>query len=182
MTDRRRVSAVLATTHPIGAYGGIQLGKNVLEQLAEALQTGTLPMVFNHDLRRRMDISNVTAGVRERPDGQWEAWADFDVPVSDWARFQHELSEFGAPGGMSFKCSTLLARRGDSPVVRIAADAHHFTDEDLLQAGQVLASHVSVEVERLYSFSFVPPALVIVHLVWSWVQQMPSELSRCLSV
>lgn len=176
MTSTRRVSAVLATTHPIGAYGGIQLGKNILEQLADAMQTGTLPMVFNHDLRQRVDIANVTAGVRQRPDGHWEAWADFDVAASDWDRFESELAELGAPGGMSFKCSTLLARRGDLPVVRIAADAHHFTDDDLLQAGQALPSHVAVEVERLYSFSFVPPALVVVHLVWIWVQQMPSEL------
>jgi hypothetical protein len=177
MMEFRRVMAVLATTQPIEAYGGVQLDKRVLEDLAHAVESGSIPMLFNHDLRRRTPVANVRSGVRERSDGYWEAWAEFDVPVQDWERFEHERHELGAPGGMSFRGSVPLARTSnDDPILRISADAHHFSDEDLLHTARILAPHGSVRVDRLYSFSFVPPALVVIALVGQWLSQLPPEL------
>jgi hypothetical protein len=178
-----RVETILTTTQPNPAYGGIQLSREILEQLAEAVRTQSIPMMRNHDGRTQLRVSNVEAGVRERPDGEFEAWANFDVHDDDWAEFENELAESGGPGGMSFSMSQPFASlvRPGAPRIRITADAHHFSDEQLLAAGDAIAAVASVQVERLYQFSHLPPALVVVqYLADPTVQVSLNVLSNYL--
>lgn len=178
-----RVKTILTTTQAIPAYGGIRLSVEVLEQLAEAVRTQSIPMMRQHDSRTQFRVSNVQAGVRERPDGEYEAWAEFDVDDEDWAAYQSEIAESGGPGGMSFSMSQPFARlAGPEPLtIRIAADAHHFSDEQLIDAGNAIGPVASVELERLYQFSVVPPALVVLQLLGDPANQVfLSVLSNCV--
>jgi hypothetical protein len=40
------------TSHPIKAYGGIQLDEAIVAKVAEAVANGSLPMHFQHDISR----------------------------------------------------------------------------------------------------------------------------------
>lgn len=160
----RRARARLATTHAIPAYGGIKLGKGVMHQLAEALRNGSIPMHLNHDATRPLAVSNVESGVEQLDDGEWAAWAEFDVDSDEWSAWQDELAEKGAAGGMSFSFHEPVVD-ATSPEVLVFADAHHFRDDDLRQAALTFSElGLRSSASRLYQFSFIPEALVVLEL------------------
>ena len=84
------MEVIITTTHPIAAYGGIQIGENVLEEMATALKAGGLPMVAHHDLRRPMDAAVLAVSVRDRADGFKELWALLRVDADQWAMVEKE--------------------------------------------------------------------------------------------
>ena len=173
----RRVSTILTTTHAVAANGGVRLDKAVLDQLADGVRSGSIPMMFNHDVRQQTTVANVESGVRLRPDGEWEAWAEFDVDADDWDRFERQLKEAGAPGGMSFKASEpFIVSEGGPPAIHVCADAHHFPDELLLDLAKDLSKRGPFQIDHLYSFSFVPPAAVVIAVAAQWASQIPPNL------
>ena len=74
-----RVRARLATTHPISAYGGVQLPRQVLDQVASAVASGAMPMHFGHDISRPVAVAEVQTGIEQLDDGHFAVWAEFDV-------------------------------------------------------------------------------------------------------
>lgn len=50
--SRIEVTVIALTTHPIKAYGGVQVGEEVLHQLAEKYRSNTLRSQVNHDSAR----------------------------------------------------------------------------------------------------------------------------------
>jgi hypothetical protein len=172
-----RVESILTTTHPVEAYGGVQLSRTVLERIAEAMKGGTIPLQFDHDLRRPFRASVVDAGVRPRADGFEEAWALLEVEQQDWDDWQSYLREQGAPGGMSFGCSeTLDTISGISQTtlpLSVAADAAHFPDETILEAAQKLSALGPTTAGRYYQFAFAPTAKVVLEYGMSLLSAVP---------
>ena len=160
------VEAILTTSQPIkSVYGPIQLSLEVLGQLAEAVRDGTIPLRWEHDLRRPLKAVALDAGVRPRSDGYEEAWAMLEVDEDCWTDWQHGLAELGAPGGMSFTFTTPLGvfetESETSLPLAVAADASHFPDEVIIAAAQGFAGLGPTTAERLYQFSHEVEARVV---------------------
>ncbi len=174
-----RVRHRLATTHAIPAYGGMQLPRELLDRIAEAVASGDIPMLFEHDESRPVPVSIVDTGIEQLSDGHYAVWAEFDVDADVWAGYTAEVSAAGAPGGMSISFTSPIAGRsplGDSPLV-IAADGHHFDDNDIDAAVEILNQlGVAARGEVLYQFSFEPVAKVIIDVVWPAVMSLGPEL------
>ena len=58
----------------------------------------------------------------------------------------------------------------------VAADAHHFSDDQILDAAQEFAAAGKVRASRLYQFSAIPTALVLVQYLLQEGAQVPSNL------
>lgn len=174
-----RVRARLATTHPIPAYGGIQLPREILEEVAEAVASGSMPMHFGHDISRPAAVSVVASGVEQLDDGHLAVWAEFDIDAGVWAAYEDEVAAAGAPGGMSISFSGPMAGRslaGDAPLV-VAADRHHFSDEEIDEAVTLLGRlGVEARGEVLYQLSFEPVAKIIIDVVLPMVMSLGPDL------
>jgi hypothetical protein len=86
------------------AYGGVRVDESVLYDLAEAILSGSLPMLVGHDIRRPLNPTILDAQVRARSDGYKEVRIRFTVDADAWAEFEEELAVSEAPGGFSFAC------------------------------------------------------------------------------
>lgn len=174
-----RVRARLATTHPIPAYGGVQLPRQVLDQVASAVASGAMPMHLGHDISRPIAVADVLTGIEQLDDGHFAVWAEFDVDAEVWAAHESEVAAAGAPGGMSISFTGPLAGRSlasDSPLV-VAADGHHFDDVEIDSAAAILGRlGVDAGGEVLYQFSFEPVAKVIIDVVWPVVMSLGPNL------
>jgi hypothetical protein len=174
------VSSIVTTTQPVPAYGGVRLSKDILEQIAAKLNAGEMPMTANHDARRPIAVENVRAGVRLRDDGEYEVWADFDADAVAWGDFMAERDALQAPGGMSFTMGIPIDVPGEDTdlrrvLVRVAADAAHFSDGDLL-ASVAASTGVRVSPSRLYQFGAESLARVICDLGPSFFLAIPPNL------
>ncbi|HUK71649.1 MAG TPA: hypothetical protein VLW50_23260, partial [Streptosporangiaceae bacterium] len=164
------VEAIVATDHPLAAYGGVRIDEAVLQDLADAIRSGSFPMFIGHDIRRPLEPTVLDARVRQRPDGYKEVWIMFSVNADDWKQFERERVASGAPGGFSFtgseRVAMLPALSSDSVAsVVLDADASHWSDEDLLAAAEDLRAIGAVSVGRRYQFALEPAAIVAVSLV-----------------
>ncbi len=183
--DNRRMTTVrvrsrLATSHPIPAYGGIQLGEEILADVARAMSDGTIPMHFGHDITRPVRTSGVVAGTERLDDGFLAVWAEFDVDSSEWDIVQDEFKAAGVPGGMSISISAPMA--GDhlypNASATVAADAHHFGDEAIREAAAALSdAGLDSGGERLYQFSGIPEAKVVFDLVLPMIEALGISLT-----
>jgi len=149
----------------------VQLGEQVLKDLAEGLRTGTMRSLWQHDIRRPSAFQILDAGVRQRGDGVREVWALADVDADEWAQHQAELAAAGAPGGMSFSGSEPLGELSsqspdDALSLNLAADRGHWTDEEILAAAEELRSLGPVSVGRRFEFAHDPRAVVDLWLAW----------------
>ena len=174
----RRERAVLATTDQIPAYGGIRLAPEALESMALSLRSQSVPMRLFHNAGEPVYVENVDAEIRQRPDGEYELWAEFDVEEEGWARYEAEREVHGAPGGLSFTITEtigqLTSKPGPSPAtIVVAADAHHFSDDQILAAAGEFANAGNVKASRLYQFSAVPAALVLIQFMFQELAQIP---------
>ena len=64
---KRVIEAVVATSHPLPAYGDVRIDDSVLDGFAEDLLAGRIPMFVQHDLRRPMDAKIFESAVRPTP-------------------------------------------------------------------------------------------------------------------
>lgn len=178
-----RVRARLATSHPIPAYGGIQLSEEMLADVAQAMNDGSIPMHFGHDISRPVRVSRVEAGIERLDDGYLSVWAEFDADSSAWAVVEDEFREAGVRGGMSISFSAPLAGGHlfpDASAV-VAADAHHFDDEAIREAAAALSNAgLDSGGERLYQFSGIPEAAVVFDLVLPVIGALGINLAASL--
>lgn len=168
----------MATTDRIPAYGGIRLAPEVLESMAQSLRSQSVPMRLFHDAGQPIEVENVNAKVRQRPDGEHELWVEFDVEEEGWARYEAERDAQNAPGGLSFTFAEPIAQltsgaRPGLDSIEIAADAHHFSDNEILAAAREFTNAGNVQVSRLYQFSAVPAALVLIQFTFQELAQIP---------
>lgn len=161
------VEAIITGSRPMDAYGGVQLADEALEQIAARIRSGEVPMIFEHDPQRPLGATVIDAGLRQTPDGFKEVWARFRVDADLWDEHQRQLAAMGVPGGFSFSASTPLTilpgPRSELPI-ELAADAHHWSDEELLAAAGELEGVATVKVARRYAFSLYPDAVVVVQI------------------
>ncbi len=174
----RRKRRVLATTDPIPAYGGFRLELENLESLAQSLRSQSVPMRSFHDAREPLYVENVDAEIRQRPDGEYQLWVEFDVEEEGWARYEADREARGAPGGLSFTITATIGQLTSEPIpglasIEIAADAHHFSDDEILATADEFANAGNVKASRLYQFSAVPAALVLIQFVFQELAQIP---------
>ena len=155
------VDATVATDDPMTAYGGIRLTRPVLEKLAEALKSGTIRRGWHHDPRIPAEYTIIDSGLRETSEGGLKVWAKLRVEKSDWEEFQQGLPE-GTPGGMSITFTEPITHMGTASAeavsFQVAADAHHWTDQEILAAGKTIAVVASVDISRRYSLSIPTPS------------------------
>lgn len=163
----RRVRAIVATTHPMQAYGGIQLAQSVIRQLADQIAWGGIPMRYHHDLSRPVTGTNVIAGVEQMDDGEYAAWIEFDVDEDEWGLFEGERLAAGTRGGFSFSTAEPYASRGKPPFdVEISADAAYYDDKFVQGAAtECLPKELTVELARLYQFSVAPDPKIVIDIV-----------------
>jgi hypothetical protein len=163
------VEATVAGTRPMTAYGGIRLDHNVLEQLASALRAGRLPMILQHDPTRPVAAKILNVGIADDGDGYERLWMKFEIEEAVWEAIQDEWRRAGAGGGFSWSGSlplTFIPTTGDGPrpTVAIAADAHFWTDAEIIDAGRKLSGQANVEVAQRVAFAHAPDPVVVVTL------------------
>lgn len=162
----QRVEVIVTTTHHVDAYGGLRLTTDALRGIAQAIQSGTMPLLFNHDAQTPAKAENVAAGVRARIDGEHEVWAEFDIDSNQWARFQAHLDNIGAPGGMSIGFTQPVGDYPGGPDaieglrIQVDADAHHFPSDEVVVEAERLARFGPVRVGEIFQLAADPPALV----------------------
>lgn len=167
----------VTTTDPIDAYGGIQLDPQVMHFLADAIREGRTPWNAQHDQRLHMKPRVITVDVREAGNGALGVWVELEIEEEDWFKY-------GELGGFSLTLveSYLKPRSGDpGPPLRIAADAYHFNDSDLRAVAASLEDHFSVYADRLYQFSELPEARVVIEMSVAVIQSLgPNVVASAL--
>jgi hypothetical protein len=146
--------------------------------MADALATGQVPMIFGHDMARPVRPANVQAGTERLEDGELAVWVEFDVDAETWDAWEREREAIGAPGGFSFATGETFATRGNAPYdFQITADAAHFDDDFILRAAaETLPPENSVELGRLFQFSWVPDPKVIIGVAATVLSGIPGDL------
>ncbi len=158
---RERLKAVLATTHPVPSYGGVQFGRESMQAIADAVKSGGVPMHLDHDHTRPVDVTVIDTGVEQRDDGHFAAWALLEMDAAVWAAWQDEVAAAGAPGGMSFTVTEPVHVEHQTAGY-VAGDAGHFSDEELQAAAAAMSSVEPMHARRLYQFSSVPDAVAVI--------------------
>jgi hypothetical protein len=168
----------VATTHPISAYGGLQLAESAVRQIADEMAAGKIPMQHNHDLSRPSSAVIIATGVEPTEDGHLAAWVEFDIDEDEWELYEQEKREAGAPGGMSFSTLEPFASRGEAPYeVEIAADAAYFDDAMIVSAAEeALPGELRVQLARYYQFSWIPEPKVVVDLAAQVLMSIPGDV------
>jgi hypothetical protein len=174
----KRIRATLATTDYVLSYGGIRLSLPALESMLQGLTAGTAQTRLFHDSRRPLRVENVEAGIEQRPDGEYALWVEFDADEDRWAEYEAERDARGGPGGLSFTLTETfddLQARGEPTSVSIvvAADAGHFSDQQIRAAADALTGTGSVKASRLYQFAAEPTALALIQFLVQEGAQIP---------
>lgn len=180
MRDVVRVTGIIATDQAVSAYGGMVLHKDALEGIAEHLRSNRGEMLASHDSTRPLHAKVLDARVRKRDDGHFEVWAEFEADREAWEQYEQARAAANARGGFSIAFTTPLGvfevDAPGRPTVNIAADAFHFSDEDLAEAGRVLAPHANVNVSHLFQLSAEPPVKVVLEYGLVLLASLPPEL------
>ncbi|WP_157090047.1 hypothetical protein [Janibacter melonis] len=168
-----RAHGILASSRPIQAYGGMQLAEKAIEELAEATASGAIPMSIAHDSARPLHVSNIASGTRRNDEGYLEVWVEFDVDEDRWEAYQGDVRAAGIEGfgGMSITFVTPL--EGEEWVetpMKVAGDAHHFTDDELRAAAMILRRlDPEAAGEQLYQLAAIPGLRVVFALTLDFI-------------
>ncbi|MGC9222167.1 MAG: hypothetical protein ACP5H2_12655 [Solirubrobacteraceae bacterium] len=183
---RRRivVSVRVATTHPIEAYGGFQLLESGLQELANGLKEGVLPMTVNHDVASDLRAVCLKTEIVSLSDGFKALDAQLAVDAEPWEGHQEELSRLGVAGGMSYSLTANIGEfpredldQASAPRLRLVADASHFSADELIRSGQHLAAVGPTRVGYIYQFSAVHTCRVIIEFVQASGGVRPAALA-----
>jgi hypothetical protein len=160
----KRIHAVITTSHPIAAYGGVQFDESVIEAIAEAVASGEMPMHFSHGVTRPIEVTNVRSGTERLADGHLAAWAEFDVETDEWDANEAARDAVGAARGMTVSVYRAIGDREElvDPPVFVGADASYFSDVDIAEAARMLGPIGPANIAHLYQFAFVPDPKVVI--------------------
>jgi hypothetical protein len=162
------VTARIATTHPVVKYGGMRLSRGVLREMEGALNSGTVPMTFNHSSLAVLQTQNLVAEVVELDDGEQALDATFEIEEEAWRSVEGEFDRVGAVGGWSFTAGEPQIRptEGRSPLIVISADAAAFSDADRKAAWEAIPEAVPAQVNRLFQFSAATEVARVIVEIW----------------
>ncbi|OAB87820.1 hypothetical protein AWH69_07220 [Janibacter melonis] len=151
----------------------MQLAEKAIEELAEATASGAIPMSIAHDSARPLHVSNIASGTRRNDEGYLEVWVEFDVDEDRWEAYQGDVRAAGIEGfgGMSITFVTPL--EGEEWVetpMKVAGDAHHFTDDELRAAAMILRRlDPEAAGEQLYQLAAIPGLRVVFALTLDFI-------------
>lgn len=173
----KRIRARVATSHPLETvYGSIALTDENLHQIASAFRGGMIPMTFNHNSDHTLLVENVESGIEVTEDGHKAVWAEFDVPDEEWEFVSGQFENAGVIGGFSYTAGEVISGPEAGADIELAADAHHFSDEEIVHAAGLLGRGYSVQAQHIFQFSILPDAAVFVSLAVSLVESVPGNI------
>lgn len=170
------LEAIVATTHRVEKYGGVQLAVSALQQIADVLNAGTLPMIGHHDWTKPIRTRELEASIVELADGEKAVRLVGLVHQDDW-------DTVGQIGGMSFTTfDTIGIAKGPHAAgteqVKLAADAGWFTDEDIVDACSVISQLAPAEGARLLQFSAIDVARISLELGLTYVNTWGPSIAQ----
>lgn len=143
--------------------------------MAAALLAGRIPVMFNHDYSRPLSAAVLDAGVETLDDGERAVWVEFEIPDNEWAQVEESFKLAGVAGGMSFSAAEHTGSENSSAILTVAADAHHFTDDEIVAAVAEVPEGTA-NTERLFQFALIPEAAIVVHFALNTQAQVPANL------
>jgi hypothetical protein len=158
--------AIVATTHRVEKYGGVAFADSALMQMAEALNSGRLPMIGHHDWTKPVRTKDIEATLVTLDDGERAVRLTGLVDQADW-------EAVGRIRGMSFSTFEPLGRADgpnrEAPALRLSADAGWFDDQTIGEACSIMSELAPVEGARLLQFTAVDDARVILEMGYAFV-------------
>lgn len=163
------------TSEPIEAYGGIRIPTEMLETLAQQVNTGEIPWHLDHNLSKPVRIRAFKAFVEGRDDGIHALKFHAEIHEGDvhWIETRP---------GMSATIRTPLpghVQHNDDAAISISADHAWFADDALVEAeDQLVVQGVGrelIQVERTYQFGFVPDPQIFVDVVYPFLLSIGSS-------
>ncbi|MFL6163850.1 MAG: hypothetical protein ACJ74U_16725 [Jatrophihabitantaceae bacterium] len=158
--------SLVATSHRVEKYGGWALADSALIQIVDALNSGKLPMNGNHDLTKPIRTRDLEAKLVTLDDGERAVRLTGMVVQADW-------EAVGPVGGMSFSTRESIGRaiglNPDGDELTLLADAGWFDDQSIGDASVIISALAPVAGARLYQFSAVDDARVILEMGFSFV-------------
>jgi hypothetical protein len=162
-----QVEAVLMTSEPIRAYGGIVIPQEALVALASSLDAARLPMHLDHDLSRPLRIRDSKVWVEEGKDGVHLLRMAYEIHPDDF-------DAVGARKGMSATIHSPIPGHevpadAEAPLIDLAADNAWFDDEAILSAGETYrlagVAGARVRTGRAYQFSAIPDPQIYITIL-----------------
>lgn len=162
----REFEGTIATSHPVAKYGGIRIPPETLKQMAEALNSGKVPMLAQHDPRRRLRTQQLTATVVTLPDNEQALRLTCLIHPGD-------LDLIEGLRGMSFSTSVLVksteGQNPDAGFVELHADAAAFNDEAIERACETMSAAGHTKAFRLFQFADPDQARIILDIAYNIV-------------
>jgi hypothetical protein len=158
--------AIVATSHRVEKYGGVALADAALQQIVDALNDGTLPMIGHHDLTRPIRTKDVEAALVQLDDGERAVRMTGLIDERDW-------DAVGQVRGMSFTTTERLGRadglHAEKDPLSLSADAGWFDDETIAEAASIMSEVAPVDGARLLQFSAIDLARVVLDIGYNTV-------------
>jgi len=161
------LEAIVATSHRVEKYGGVKLAESALQQIADALNAGTLPMIGHHDWTKPVRTRDLEASIVALADGEKAVRLVGLVRQDDW-------DAMGQIGGMSFTTFEVIGiaegpHAAETEPIKLAADAGWFSDDDIAGACSVISQLAPTEGARLLQFSAIDMARISLELGLTYV-------------
>ncbi len=162
----REFEGTLATSHLVAKYGGVRLAPQALQQMADALNAGQIPMLAQHDPRRGLRVRRLSAAVVDLPDGEQAVRFACLVHPDDVGLVE-------GMHAMSFATSELIGSvQGPNPEsgsIELRADAAVFSDEVIARACEQMCTVGQTHGFRLFQFAGPDEARIILDIAYSIV-------------
>lgn len=173
------IEAIIATSDVFETIDGpIALHPEVLHDLANALNAGTIPMLGHHDHSLPIRTRNAVAEVLPTPRGTHEVRVRTEVAREDRDRI-------GPVGGFSFSGSVPLSVEAGDTVVGVSAEGTWYTDEVIRDSTELIARALNNETRdrrhvvssrRLFQFSALPDAKIVIETTVALVNALGPNL------
>jgi hypothetical protein len=167
---RVQMRGVIVSTRPMAVYGGVRFTEQAVRSFAEKLRSDGMVFGLHHDPRVNIDAEVIDVTVAN-DDGEIIVEVTIEVDEDEFTR------NGGARiGGFSVSATRkFLGTEGVEPAVIVSADAHWF-DEAQLQAAYAafVEQGMTAQANRLYQFSSVSTAVILLTFVGQQVATMPA--------
>jgi hypothetical protein len=142
--------------------------------MAEALNSGSLPMIGHHDWTQPIRTRNVRAWVTDLEDGENALRLEAEVRGGD-------LAAAGEVGGMSFTTfaplGEALGPHPDSAPVRLSADAAAFEELDIARACELISELAPAKARLLFQFNALEVSRIVIEVGYPLVASLGPNLA-----
>jgi hypothetical protein len=170
--SRITIRGFITTSDAVQAYGGVALAPETMYYIANEIRQGKMPLHSHHNERYLLDPQILLVDVRETSSGSLGVWIEFEIDEQEW-------KEHGNLGGFSIAVTSDHFEpnpNSTKPVLKIYADAGHYSEVSFRAAIARLERHFAVGGGRLYQFNILPPAKIIIDFALATVQAIPPNI------